>query len=76
MPHPTARRFLAGLGLLATTALAHAAAFDGPVEAEADADPARNGDCAAVAHLVFPGIGQSRAGGKGYRWPPANYATK
>jgi len=28
-----------------------------------------------VAHVAFPGIGQVRADGKGYRWVPVNYSS-
>jgi hypothetical protein len=28
-----------------------------------------------VAHVSFPGIGQLRPDGKGYRWLPANYTA-
>jgi hypothetical protein len=28
----------------------------------------------AVAHVSFPGIGQLRPDGKGYRWLPVNYS--
>jgi len=47
-----------------------------PQRKKAYADAARNGYYVAVAHVSFPGIGQLRADGKGYRWLPANYTTK
>ena len=47
-----------------------------PQRKKAYADAARNGYYAAIAHVSFPGIGQLRADGKGYRWLPANYTTK
>ncbi len=40
------------------------------------ADAARKGYFVAIAHVSFPGIGQLRADGKGYRWLPANYSAK
>jgi glyoxylase-like metal-dependent hydrolase (beta-lactamase superfamily II) len=39
------------------------------------ADAAKKGYFAAVAHVSFPGIGQLRPDGKGYRWLPANYTA-
>lgn len=42
---------------------------------KAYADAARRGYYAAVAHVSFPGIGQLRADGKGYRWLPARYTS-
>jgi glyoxylase-like metal-dependent hydrolase (beta-lactamase superfamily II) len=39
------------------------------------ADAAKQGYFVAAAHLSFPGIGQLRADGKGYRWIPANYQS-
>ncbi len=42
---------------------------------KAYADAARSGYYAAVAHVSFPGIGQLRPDGKGYRWLPAPYTT-
>lgn len=42
---------------------------------KAYADAARRGTYAAVAHVSFPGIGQLRADGKGYRWLPARYTS-
>jgi glyoxylase-like metal-dependent hydrolase (beta-lactamase superfamily II) len=47
-----------------------------PQRRKAYADAAKNGYFVAVAHVSFPGIGQLRADGKGYRWLPANYTTK
>ena len=42
---------------------------------KAYADAARAGYYVAVAHVSFPGIGQLRTDGKGYRWLPANYTA-
>jgi len=42
---------------------------------KAYADAAKKGYFAAVAHVSFPGIGQLRPDGKGYRWLPANYTA-
>jgi hypothetical protein len=39
-------------------------------------DAAWKGYFVAVVHVSFPGLGQLRADGKGYRWLPANYTTK
>lgn len=39
------------------------------------ADAAKQGYFVAGAHLSFPGIGQLRPDGKGYRWLPANYVS-
>ena len=39
------------------------------------ADAAKKGYFVAVAHVSFPGIGQLRTDGKGYRWLPANYVS-
>jgi glyoxylase-like metal-dependent hydrolase (beta-lactamase superfamily II) len=36
---------------------------------------AKQGYFAAVAHISFPGIGQLRADGAGYRWLPVNYSA-
>ena len=47
-----------------------------PQRKKAYADAAKKGYYVAVAHVAFPGIGQLRADGKGYRWLPANYTTK
>jgi len=46
-----------------------------PQRKKAYADAAKNGYFVAVAHVSFPGIGQLRPDGKGYRWLPANYTT-
>lgn len=40
---------------------------------KAFADAAKGGYFVAVAHISFPGIGQIRSDGAGYRWYPANY---
>jgi glyoxylase-like metal-dependent hydrolase (beta-lactamase superfamily II) len=40
---------------------------------KAYADAAKKGYFVAIAHVSFPGIGQLRPDGKGYRWLPANY---
>ena len=47
-----------------------------PQRKKAYADAARRGYYVAIAHVAFPGIGQLRPDGKGYRWLPANYSTK
>ena len=47
-----------------------------PQRKKAYADAARNGYYVGIAHVSFPGIGQLRPDGKGYRWLPANYTTK
>ena len=47
-----------------------------PQRKRAYADAAKKGYFVAVAHVSFPGIGQLRPDGKGYRWLPANYSTK
>ena len=47
-----------------------------PQRKKAYADAAKNGFYVAIAHVSFPGIGQLRTDGKGYRWLPANYSTK
>ena len=47
-----------------------------PQRKKAYADAAKNGYYVAVAHVSFPGIGQLRPDGKGYRWLPANYTNK
>lgn len=47
-----------------------------PQRKKAYADAARNGYYVGIAHVAFPGIGQLRRDGKGYRWLPANYTTK
>lgn len=41
---------------------------------KAFADAAKQGYFIGVSHLSFPGIGQLRAEGKGYRYYPVNYA--
>ena len=46
-----------------------------PQRRKAYADAAKSGYYVAVAHVSFPGIGQLRADGKGYRWLPANYTS-
>jgi glyoxylase-like metal-dependent hydrolase (beta-lactamase superfamily II) len=47
-----------------------------PQRKKAYTDAAKNGYFVAIAHVSFPGIGQLRADGTGYRWLPANYTTK
>ena len=47
-----------------------------PQRQKAYADAAKKGYYVAIAHVSFPGIGQLRPDGKGYRWLPANYTTK
>jgi glyoxylase-like metal-dependent hydrolase (beta-lactamase superfamily II) len=42
---------------------------------KAYADAAKSGYYAAVAHVAFPGIGQLRPDGQGYRWLPARYTS-
>jgi len=42
---------------------------------KAFADAAKAGYFAAIAHISFPGIGQLRAEGAGYRWLPVNYSA-
>lgn len=42
---------------------------------KAFAEAAKQGYFVGVAHLPFPGIGQLRADGKGYRWVPVNYTA-
>jgi glyoxylase-like metal-dependent hydrolase (beta-lactamase superfamily II) len=39
------------------------------------ADAAKQGYFAALAHISFPGIGQLRSEGAGYRWLPVNYSA-
>ena len=39
------------------------------------ADAARQGYLVAGTHLSFPGVGQLRAEGRGYRWLPINYVS-
>lgn len=46
-----------------------------PQRKRAYADAAKSGYYVAVAHVPFPGIGQLRTDGKGYRWLPANYTA-
>jgi glyoxylase-like metal-dependent hydrolase (beta-lactamase superfamily II) len=46
-----------------------------PQRRKAYADAAKSGHFVAVAHVSFPGIGQLRTDGKGYRWLPANYTA-
>jgi glyoxylase-like metal-dependent hydrolase (beta-lactamase superfamily II) len=46
-----------------------------PQRKKAYADAAKAGYYVAIAHVSFPGIGQLRADGKGYRWLPANYTS-
>jgi glyoxylase-like metal-dependent hydrolase (beta-lactamase superfamily II) len=46
-----------------------------PQRRRAYADAAKSGYYVAVAHVSFPGIGQLRADGNGYRWLPANYTA-
>lgn len=38
------------------------------------AEAAKQGYLLAFAHVSFPGVGQLRADGKGYRWFPVNYS--
>jgi glyoxylase-like metal-dependent hydrolase (beta-lactamase superfamily II) len=38
------------------------------------ADAAKQGYFLAIAHVSFPGIGQLRTDGAGYRWLPVNYS--
>jgi glyoxylase-like metal-dependent hydrolase (beta-lactamase superfamily II) len=42
---------------------------------KAFADAAKQGYFVAVAHISFPGIGQLRADGAGYRWIPVNFSA-
>jgi len=42
---------------------------------KAFAEAAKQGSFAAVAHVSFPGIGQLRPDGAGYRWYPVNYSN-
>lgn len=46
-----------------------------PQRKKAYADAAKKGYYVAVAHISFPGIGQLRPDGKGYRWLPAPYTS-
>lgn len=41
---------------------------------KAFADAAKAGYYVGIAHISFPGIGQLRADGAGYRWLPVNYS--
>lgn len=41
---------------------------------KAFADAAKQGYFVAIAHISFPGIGQLRSDGAGYRWLPINYS--
>lgn len=41
---------------------------------KAFADAAKAGYLVAIAHFSFPGIGQLRTDGAGYRWLPVNYS--
>jgi glyoxylase-like metal-dependent hydrolase (beta-lactamase superfamily II) len=47
-----------------------------PQRKKAYADASKDGYYVAIAHVAFPGIGQLRPDGKGYRWLPANYTNK
>ncbi len=42
---------------------------------KAFAEAAKQGYFVGVAHIPFPGIGQLRADGKGYRWVPVNFSN-
>jgi glyoxylase-like metal-dependent hydrolase (beta-lactamase superfamily II) len=42
---------------------------------KAFADAAKAGYFVAIAHVPFPGLGQLRADGAGYRWMPVNYGA-
>jgi glyoxylase-like metal-dependent hydrolase (beta-lactamase superfamily II) len=42
---------------------------------KAFADAAKQGYFVAIAHVSFPGIGQLRSDGTGYRWVPVNYSA-
>lgn len=39
------------------------------------AEAAKQGYFVGVAHIPFPGLGQLRADGRGYRWVPVNYTA-
>jgi glyoxylase-like metal-dependent hydrolase (beta-lactamase superfamily II) len=39
------------------------------------AEAAKQGTFVGVAHVPFPGLGQLRAEGRGYRWVPVNYSA-
>jgi hypothetical protein len=43
--------------------------------AKAFADAAKQGYFVAIAHVSFPGLGQLRSEGTGYRWIPVNYTN-
>lgn len=45
-----------------------------PERKKAYADAAKKGYFVAIAHVSFPGIGQLRTDGAGYRWLPVNYS--
>lgn len=45
-----------------------------PARKKAYADAAKKGYFVAIAHVSFPGIGQLRTDGAGYRWLPVNYS--
>jgi glyoxylase-like metal-dependent hydrolase (beta-lactamase superfamily II) len=55
--------------------------FDGDPKAaaaarkKAYADAAKQGYFVAIAHVAFPGLGQLRTDGAGYRWFPVNYSS-
>jgi glyoxylase-like metal-dependent hydrolase (beta-lactamase superfamily II) len=42
---------------------------------KAYAEAAKQGYIVAVAHISFPGLGQLRTEGRGYRWLPLNYTA-
>jgi glyoxylase-like metal-dependent hydrolase (beta-lactamase superfamily II) len=42
---------------------------------KAFADAAKQGYFVAIAHVSFPGIGQLRSDGSGYRWVPVSYSA-
>ena len=46
----------------------------GAARKKAFADAAKAGYFVAIAHVSFPGIGELRADGAGYRWVPVNYS--
>jgi glyoxylase-like metal-dependent hydrolase (beta-lactamase superfamily II) len=45
-----------------------------PERKKAYADAAKKGYFVGIAHVSFPGIGQLRTDGAGYRWLPVNYS--
>jgi glyoxylase-like metal-dependent hydrolase (beta-lactamase superfamily II) len=47
----------------------------GAARKKAFADAAKQGYFVAIAHVAFPGIGQLRSDGAGYRWVPVNYSN-